>query len=169
MTANLLNFDAKGLTDFCIGIGEKPFRAKQLLRWIHQSSAIDFVSMSDLAKSLRDKLTDLAVIEAPQVISDHVASDGTRKWLLSVGTENAIETVFIPEVSRGTLCVSSQVGCALACTFCSTGKQGFNRNLTVAEIIGQLWIANKLLREDLRQVSNDSPDSERLVSNVVMM
>ena len=90
MTANLLNFDAKGLTDFCIGIGEKPFRAKQLLRWIHQSSAIDFVSMSDLAKSLRDKLTDLAVIEAPQVISDHVASDGTRKWLLSVGTENAI-------------------------------------------------------------------------------
>lgn len=169
MTANLLNFDAKGLTDFCIGIGEKPFRAKQLLRWIHQSSAIDFVSMSDLAKSLRDKLTDLAVIEAPQVISDHVASDGTRKWLLSVGTENAIETVFIPEVSRGTLCVSSQVGCALACTFCSTGKQGFNRNLTVAEIIGQLWIANKLLREDLRRVSNDSPDSERLVSNVVMM
>lgn len=169
MIANLLNYDAKSLADFFVEIGEKPFRAKQLLRWIHQSGAVDFAHMSNLAKSLRDKLAHLAVIEAPQVISDFVAEDGTRKWLLSVGAENAIESVFIPEVNRGTLCVSSQVGCALACTFCSTGRQGFNRNLTVAEIIGQLWIANKLLRENSSQSASDVSTSERVVSNVVMM
>lgn len=170
MIANLLNYDAKSLADFFVEIGEKPFRAKQLLRWIHQSGTADFGHMSDLAKNLRDKLAHLAVIEAPQVISDFVAEDGTRKWLLSVGAENAIESVFIPEVNRGTLCVSSQVGCALACTFCSTGRQGFNRNLTVAEIIGQLWIANKLLRENSSQSASDgSTSSERVVSNVVMM
>lgn len=169
MTANLLDYDAKSLADFCVEIGEKPFRAKQLLRWIHQSGVIDFGQMSDLAKSLRDKLAKLAVIEAPQVISDSVATDGTRKWLLSMGTDNAIETVFIPEVNRGTLCVSSQVGCALACTFCSTGRQGFNRNLTVSEIIGQLWIANRLLRQNPQQSENDVAASERVVSNVVMM
>lgn len=166
MTTNLLNYDVKGLTDFCTEIGEKPFRAKQLLRWIHQFGMTDFVAMSDLAKGFREKLAALAVIESPQIISDHVAADGTRKWLLSVGAGNGIETVFIPEVSRGTLCVSSQVGCALACTFCSTGKQGFNRNLTVAEIIGQLWIANKTLRSDSNATTIDT---NRVVSNVVMM
>ena len=167
MTINLLNYDGKGLVDFCAGIGEKPFRAKQLLRWIHQYSTADFDAMSDLAKGLREKLAVLTVIELPQIISDYVATDGTRKWLLGVGAGNGIETVFIPEANRGTLCVSSQVGCALACTFCSTGKQGFNRNLTVAEIIGQLWIANKTLRTD---VSDNTPaHANRAVTNVVMM
>lgn len=166
MTTNLLNYDVKGLADFCTEIGEKPFRAKQLLRWIHQFGITDFVNMTDLAKGLREKLTALAVIESPQIISDYVAADGTRKWLLSVGADNGIETVFIPEANRGTLCVSSQVGCALACTFCSTGKQGFNRNLTVAEIIGQLWIANKTLRIDPK---DNTPDINLVVSNVVMM
>ncbi|SFE52591.1 23S rRNA (adenine(2503)-C(2))-methyltransferase RlmN [Nitrosomonas sp. Nm166] len=166
MTTNLLNYDIKGLADFCAEIGEKPFRAKQLLRWIHQLGITDFVDMSDLAKSLREKLAALAVIESPQIISDYVAADGTRKWLLSVGADNGIETVFIPEANRSTLCISSQVGCALACAFCSTGKQGFNRNLTVAEIIGQLWIANKMLRASSENVT---PDTNRVVSNVVMM
>ncbi len=166
MTTNLLNYGVKDLSDFCREIGEKPFRAKQLIRWIHQLGVTDFVEMSDLAKSLREKLTTLAVIESPQIISDHVAADGTRKWLLSVGAGNGIETVFIPEASRGTLCVSSQVGCALACTFCSTGKQGFNRNLTVAEIIGQLWVANKVLKEDSKDIASNT---HRVVSNVVMM
>ncbi len=167
MTINLLNYDGKGLVDFCTGIGEKPFRAKQLLRWIHQYGTADFDAMSDLAKSLREKLADQAVIELPQIISDFVATDGTRKWLLAVGAGNGIETVYIPEANRGTLCVSSQVGCALACTFCSTGKQGFNRNLTVAEIIGQLWIANKTLRSS---VSDNTPaHANRAVTNVVMM
>lgn len=166
MATNLLNYGIKGLADFCSEIGEKPFRAKQLLRWIHQSGMTDFVDMSDLAKGLREKLTTLAVIESPQIISDYVAADGTRKWLLSVGAGNGIETVFIPEANRGTLCVSSQVGCALACTFCSTGRQGFNRNLTVAEIIGQLWIANKTLKADAKDMT---PDTNRIVSNVVMM
>lgn len=166
MTINLLNYDSQGLADFCTEIGEKPFRAKQLLRWIHQFGAADFAVMSDLAKDLREKLSTIAAIELPQIIADHVAEDGTRKWLLSVGAENGIETVFIPEANRGTLCVSSQVGCALACTFCATGKQGFNRNLTVAEIIGQLWIANKTLATvnegGLAQINKS-------VTNVVMM
>ncbi len=166
MVTNLLNYDAKSLADFCVEIGEKPFRSKQLLRWIHQFGISEFSGMSDLAKGLREKLATLAIIEPPQIISDHVAMDGTRKWLLSVGAGNGIETVFIPEANRGTLCVSSQVGCALACTFCSTGKQGFNRNLTVAEIIGQLWLANRALRDNPRVAANDS---DRVVSNVVMM
>lgn len=166
MAINLLNYDGKGLVDICTGIGEKPFRAKQLLRWIHQSGAADFAAMSDLAKSLREKLAAMAVIELPQITYDSVAADGTRKWLLSVGSGNGIETVFIPEVNRGTLCVSSQVGCALACAFCSTGKQGFNRNLTVAEIIGQLWIANKMVG---LEVSDKVPQTNRAVTNVVMM
>ncbi len=132
-------------------IGEKPFRAKQLLRWMHRFGEADFAGMSDLAKGLRDKLAATAVIEPPRLMRDHIAADGTRKWLLSVGAGNGIETVFIPEASRGTLCISSQVGCALACTFCSTGRQGFNRNLTVAEIIGQLWWANKALAEECEE------------------
>ncbi|BCT68928.1 23S rRNA (adenine(2503)-C(2))-methyltransferase RlmN [Nitrosospira sp. NRS527] len=165
MSVNLLDFDAKGLAGFFTEIGEKPFRARQLLRWIHRCGQADFGGMSDLAKELRDKLAATAVIESPHVISDHAAADGTRKWLLSVGADNGIETVYIPEANRGTLCISSQVGCALACTFCSTGRQGFNRNLTVSEIIGQLWWANKALAgafggESVR---------DRAVTNVVMM
>lgn len=185
MTVNLLDFNAEQLTDFCTGIGEKPFRAKQLLRWIHQFGKADFVDMSDLAKGLREKLSVVAAVEPPEVISDHLAADGTRKWLLSVGSNNGIESVFIPEANRGTLCVSSQVGCALACSFCSTGRQGFNRNLTVAEIIGQLWWANNALKvmpvempvlDDGAQIHlHNQPiagaviDKSRAVSNVVMM
>lgn len=179
MTTNLLDFNAKQLTDYCAEIGEKPFRAKQLLRWIHQFGKADFVEMSDLAKGLREKLSVIAEIGLPEVMSDHVAADGTRKWLLSVGSGNGIESVFIPEANRGTLCVSSQVGCALACTFCSTGKQGFNRNLTVAEIIGQLWWANNalkvtpvgepILNDNAQIYQSQSVDKNRVVSNVVMM
>jgi 23S rRNA (adenine2503-C2)-methyltransferase len=179
MTVNLLDFGAGGLADFCVEIGEKPFRARQLLRWIHQSGVSDFTSMSDLAKALREKLAATAVIEPPRVISDHTASDQTRGWLLSVGGGNGIEMVFIPETNRGTLCISSQVGCALECSFCSTGKQGFNRNLTVAEIVGQLWLANNAVREsscnvaaqtalDGHEVTQSSARS-RVISNVVFM
>jgi 23S rRNA (adenine2503-C2)-methyltransferase len=161
MSPNLLNFDAAQLAGFFAEIGEKPFRAKQLLRWMHQFGEADFSKMSDLAKPLREKLGASAVIEAPQVVSDSTSTDGTRKWLIDVGNGNAVETVFIPETNRGTLCVSSQAGCALDCKFCSTGRQGFNRNLSTAEIIGQLWIANKAL--------GAAPRGERVVSNVVMM
>ncbi|MBA4142193.1 MAG: 23S rRNA (adenine(2503)-C(2))-methyltransferase RlmN [Nitrosospira sp.] len=165
MSVNLLDFDAKALAGFCAEIDERPFRARQLLRWIHRSGESDFTAMSDLAKGLRDKLSATAVIEPPRVMSDHFAADGTRKWLLSVGAGNGIETVFIPETNRGTLCISSQVGCALACSFCSTGRQGFNRNLTVAEIIGQLWWANKALAEE----SEGQSERHRAITNVVMM
>ena len=161
MSPNLLDLDAAQLVSFFADIGEKPFRAKQLLRWMHQFGEADFSKMSDLAKPLREKLGASAVIEAPQVVSDATAADGTRKWLVDVGNRNAVETVFIPETNRGTLCVSSQAGCALDCKFCSTGRQGFNRNLSTAEIIGQLWIANKAL--------GAAPKGERVVSNVVMM
>jgi 23S rRNA (adenine2503-C2)-methyltransferase len=161
MTVNLLNFNLEELTAFFAEIGEKPFRAKQVLRWMHQFGADDFAEMSDLAKSLRAKLGQAAAIEPPRLMSEQVSADGTRKWLLDVGAGNGVETVFIPEDDRGTLCVSTQVGCALACSFCSTARQGFNRNLTVAEIIGQLWWANKALGRD--------PKGERIISNVVLM
>ena len=158
---NLLNFDLPGLTQYFAEIGEKPFRAKQVLRWIHQMGASDFGQMTDLAKSLRENLAQHAAITAPQVRETLRSDDGTVKWLIDTGVGNAIETVFIPEDERGTLCISSQVGCALACTFCATGRQGFNRNLSVAEIIGQLWLANKALGHD--------PKGDRIISNVVMM
>jgi len=161
MPVNLLDFDLPQLTAFFAEIGEKPFRAKQVLRWMHHFGESDFARMSDLAKSLREKLSALAVVEPPQLIKEQLSDDGTRKWLLDVGAGNGVETVFIPEDDRGTLCVSSQVGCALECSFCSTGRQGFNRNLTVAEIIGQLWWANKALGRD--------PKGERIISNVVLM
>lgn len=161
MTVNLLGFDARRLQDFCAGLGEKPFRAKQLMRWIHHAGVHEFGAMTDMSKGLREALAREAVIAAPQVLRDTTAADGTRKWLLDVGTGNAIETVFIPEANRGTLCVSSQAGCALECSFCSTGRQGFNRNLTAEEIVGQLWIANRGLG---RGVTEDRP-----ISNVVMM
>ena len=149
------------MTTFFAALGEKPFRAKQVFRWLHQGGVDSFDAMTDLAKSLREKLPEVAAIIAPKLMSEQTSNDGTRKWLLDVGTGNGIEVVFIPEADRGTLCVSSQVGCALDCTFCSTGKQGFNRNLTSAEIIGQLWWANKAMGRD--------PKGERIVSNVVMM
>ena len=181
MTINLLDFDAKNLTGFCGELGEKPFRAKQLLRWIHQSGEADFDGMSNLAKVLREKLSATAVVKPPEVLSEHISSDGTRKWLMNVGSGNGIEAVFIPESRRSTLCISSQVGCALACTFCSTGRQGFNRNLSVAEIIGQLWWANKVLattkeeaalrtNNSLGEVMQACPSEHNYkVSTVVMM
>jgi 23S rRNA (adenine2503-C2)-methyltransferase len=161
MPVNLLDFDAGGLERLFAGLGEKPFRARQVLRWVHRCGESDFARMSDLAKSLRAKLEAEAVVTPPAMIADSTAADGTRKWLLDVGNANAVETVFIPEANRGTLCVSTQAGCTMDCKFCSTGRQGFNRNLTVAEIIGQLWWANRAL--------GASPDGERMVSNVVMM
>ena len=161
MTANLLGLDSGGLREFCAGLGERPYRAQQLMRWIHRAGVDDFSAMTDIARPLRERLVQEAVIAAPRIVQETTAPDGTRKWLLDVGTGNAIETVFIPEVNRGTLCISSQAGCALACTFCSTGHQGFNRNLTVAEIIGQLWIANRALGGGSVQ--------DRPISNVVMM
>jgi len=161
MTINLLDFDQEKLSVFCAENGEKSFRAKQLLRWMHQFGESDFSRMSDLSKVLREKLGRLAVVEPPRLIQEQVSDDGTRKWLLDVGAGQGVETVFIPEAERGTLCVSTQVGCALECSFCSTGRQGFNRNLNVAEIIGQLWWANKAL--------GCTPRNERVISNVVLM
>ena len=161
MPVNLLDFDAERLAGFFTEIGEKPFRARQVMRWIHQFGQAEFENMSDLSKDLRAKLISSASVQAPSVMADSTATDGTRKWLLAAGAANGIETVFIPETGRGTLCVSSQVGCALECPFCATGRQGFNRNLTVAEIIGQLWWANRAL--------GATPRGERLISNVVMM
>ena len=169
---NLLDFDSDGLVAWFAGLGEKPFRARQVMRWIHREGCDDFDAMTDVAKSLRAKLRELAVIRAPQAVRDSVSTDGTRKWLLDVGNANAVETVFIPETSRGTLCVSSQAGCALDCAFCSTGKQGFNRNLSAGEIIGQLWLANRLLgaaREAAPDLAAGEKDNGRIISNVVMM
>jgi 23S rRNA (adenine2503-C2)-methyltransferase len=164
---NLLDFDPEQLIAYCAELGEKPFRAKQLQRWIHQFGASDFDSMTDLAKSLRDKLKTRAHITAPAIISDHTSTDGTRKWLVDVGNGNAVETVFIPEENRGTLCISTQAGCAVNCRFCSTGKQGFSRNLTVGEIIGQLWMAEFELRRT--KGIEPGPKGERQITNVVMM
>jgi 23S rRNA (adenine2503-C2)-methyltransferase len=161
MTVNLLGLDSRQLQEFCIALGDRPFRARQLMRWIHHAGADHFDAMTDVSKALREQLSRTATIEAPAVVHDTTATDGTRKWLLDVGTGNAIESVFIPEPGRGTLCISSQAGCALECSFCSTGRQGFNRNLSAAEIIGQLWLANRALG---RGVS-----AQRPITNVVMM
>ena len=161
MLPNLIGFDALAMSAFFSEIGEKEFRARQLLRWIHQRQVSDFAAMSDLAMSLRGRLPSLACIAAPEVVLDHTATDGTRKWLLQVDSANAVESVYIPERSRGTLCVSSQAGCVLDCAFCSTGKQGFNRNLSRAEIVGQLWLASRLLAE--------SGLEGRAITNVVFM
>ena len=161
MKTNLLDFTLPQLTDHFAAMGEKPFRATQVMRWMHQMGTDDFSAMTDLAKTLRAKLEACAEVRVPQLMTGQASTDGTRKWLLDVGTGNGVETVFIPEDDRGTLCVSSQVGCALECTFCSTGRQGFNRNLSTAEIIGQLWWANKSM--------GVTPKNERVISNVVMM
>jgi 23S rRNA (adenine2503-C2)-methyltransferase len=168
-TVNLLDLDAAGLVAYCASLGEKSFRATQLQRWVHQYNAADFDGMTDLAKSLREKLKGRATITMPPVISDHISSDGTRKWLVDVGNGNAVETVFIPEETRGTLCVSSQAGCAVNCRFCSTGKQGFSRNLGTGEIIGQLRMAEFALRASRDGVEVAQGKGERVITNVVMM
>ncbi len=161
MRINLLGLDLNGMESFFTEIGEKPFRARQLLQWIHQYRVTDFAEMTNLSKALRQTLTESTEIALPEVLHEHLSSDGTRKWIIRLSCGNSIETVFIPEDDRGTLCVSSQVGCALACTFCSTAQQGFNRNLKASEIIGQLWLANEALGKD--------PKGKRVVTNVVMM
>ncbi len=165
MPVNLLDFDAEGLTAWFAQQGEKPFRARQVLRWMHHFGESDFNAMTDIAKSLREKLLATATVLPPAIVSDKHSDDGTRKFLFDVGNGNAVETVFIPEDDRGTLCISSQAGCALECAFCSTGRQGFNRNLTTAEIIGQLWQANRALGRD--PASGNC--GERIISNVVLM
>ncbi len=160
MAVNLLDFDLEGLAAFCDGLGEKRFRAVQLYRWIHQRGMADFEQMSDLAKSLRSKLSGVAEVRALPLLSEHVSADGTTKWLFDVGAGNAVEAVYIPEDDRGTLCISSQAGCAVGCRFCSTGHQGFSRNLGTAEIVAQLWFAEHRLRQ---------PGGGRVIDNVVMM
>jgi len=164
---NLLDLNRIELTEYIKKFGHKPFRAKQLLKWIYHFGERDFSQMTDLAVPFRNSLNEMSEIKIPEIELDHLSADGTRKWLLDMGTKNGIETVFIPEKNRGTLCVSSQVGCALECTFCSTGRQGFNRNLTSSEIIGQLWLANDKLREqeNYKILKKD----ERIVTNIVMM
>jgi 23S rRNA (adenine2503-C2)-methyltransferase len=162
MTANLLDFDLEGLAVFCEGLGEKRFRATQLFRWVHQRGMSNFDDMSDLAKSLREKLKVHAHVASLPILSQQFSKDGTIKWLFDVGGGDAVETVFIPEDDRGTLCVSSQAGCAVGCRFCSTGHQGFSRNLSTAEILAQLWFAEHFLRQHLKQ-------ADRVISNVVMM
>ena len=161
-STNLLDFDLEGLAAFCERLGEKRFRATQLFRWIHQRGASDFDQMTDLAKSLREKLKGCAQVQGLSILSRHDSADGTIKWLFDVGGGNAVEAVFIPEDDRGTLCVSSQAGCAVGCRFCSTGHQGFSRNLTTGEITAQLWFAEHFLRKHLGR-------DERVISNVVMM
>lgn len=163
MTANLLDYDLEGLAAYCATLGEKRFRATQLFRWIHQKGARDFGQMSDLAKSLQGKLQAHARIEGLPVITQNESADGTIKWLFDVGNGDAVEAVFIPEDDRGTLCISSQAGCAVGCRFCSTGHQGFSRNLTTGEILAQLWFAEHFLRGHLGTAG------ERVISNVVMM
>lgn len=163
MTVNLLDFDLEGLAAFCEQLGEKRFRATQLFRWIHHKGASDFSQMTDLARSLREKLPAAAHISGLPVLSRQDSADGTIKWLFDVGGGNAVETVFIPEDDRGTLCVSSQAGCAVGCRFCSTGHQGFSRNLTTGEILAQLWQAEFFLRQHLKR------PGERVITNVVMM
>jgi 23S rRNA (adenine2503-C2)-methyltransferase len=169
---NLLGLDASALTQLVGQWGGKPFRARQLQKWVHQRGASDFDLMTDLAREFRAQLSKSCIVQAPNVLTQHRSADGTRKWLFDVGQGNAIESVFIPEDDRGTLCISSQAGCNVACTFCSTGHQGFNRNLTAAEIIGQLWWARHELMQDTASArigSQEGSEDARLISNVVMM
>jgi len=165
---NLLDLDAAGLNALVADLGEKPFRARQLSHWIHQRLTDDVGAMTDMSRPLREKLASVAEIRGPTVVRDTTASDGTRKWLLDVGAGNAVEMVYIPEDDRGTLCVSSQAGCALDCAFCSTGKQGFNRNLTTGEIVGQLWHANRALLADGVKAAWVA-QGRAPITNVVMM
>lgn len=158
---NLLNLDRQGLEAFFTSVGEKPYRATQVMRWIHRTGCDSFEAMTNLGKGLRQRLEACASINPPTIVQDELASDGTRKWLLQLENANCVEMVFIPEQDRGTLCISSQVGCALDCSFCATGKQGFNRNLSVAEIVGQLWLASRIL--------GAQPNPETQITNIVMM
>lgn len=158
---NLLDLDRQGLEAFFADLGEKPFRASQIIKWIHQRGVTDFEQMTNISKSLRDQLEKCAVVKIPEVVVDELSADGTRKWVLQMDGGNQIETVYIPERDRGTLCVSSQVGCALDCSFCSTGRRGFNRNLSTAEIISQVWLATQLIDEEKKP--------GRKVTNVVLM
>ena len=158
---NLMGLPREGMRDFFASLGEKPFRATQVLKWIHHRHASSFDAMTDLGKALRTRLDTVAVIRAPAVVADRVSMDGTRKWLFKIDSGNCVEAVYIPDGHRGTLCVSSQVGCALNCTFCATAQQGFNRNLDAAEIVGQLWAARRILAES----DHDGPD----ITNVVLM
>ncbi len=161
---NLLGLNQKALAQFLIEQGEKPFRAQQIIKWIHAEGITDFSEMTNLSKNLRQLLTDRCIVQSPEVLSEHQASDGTRKWLFKVEGGSAIETVYIPEPSRATLCISSQVGCALNCTFCHTAQQGFQRNLTSAEIVGQLWhVVKQLTKEGVFKGIN------RTITNVVFM
>ena len=162
MKVNLLDFDLPGLIGWCEGLGEKKFRATQLFRWVHHRGVSDFDQMTDLAREFRDKLHQLAEVRALPVVQRQDSADGTIKWLFDVGDGNAVETVFIPEDDRATLCVSSQAGCAVGCRFCSTGHQGFSRNLSTAEILAQLWFVEHTLRREFEL-------NERIISNVVMM
>ncbi|MBA2656904.1 MAG: 23S rRNA (adenine(2503)-C(2))-methyltransferase RlmN [Tatlockia sp.] len=159
---NLLDFNYQQMRDCFTELGEKPFRAQQLMQWIHQAGFHDFEQMTNLSKVLREKLTKIAEIRLPEIVTAQKSNDGTCKWLLKLSCGNCIETVYIPEKNRGTLCVSSQIGCALNCSFCSTAKQGFNRNLTTAEIIGQVWLA-------VRELSQDKGVHDKRITNVVMM
>ncbi|MEI6837663.1 MAG: 23S rRNA (adenine(2503)-C(2))-methyltransferase RlmN [Alcaligenaceae bacterium] len=169
---NLLGLDAPALTQLVGQWGGKPFRARQLQKWVHQRDTSQFDDMTDLAREFRAQLAERCVVQAPPVLTEQRSSDGTRKWLFDVGQGNAIESVFIPEDDRGTLCISSQAGCNVGCRFCSTGHQGFNRNLTAAEIIGQLWWARHELLKDVdasRLLNGDQAIDTRVISNVVMM
>ncbi|QBR84258.1 23S rRNA (adenine(2503)-C(2))-methyltransferase RlmN [Legionella israelensis] len=161
-TVNLLDYNYQQLRHLCMEWGEKPFRAQQLIQWIHQKGCMDFSNMSNLGKDFRKKLCQSAIIKLPEIVSSQKSSDGTCKWLLKLDCGNCIETVYIPETARGTLCVSSQVGCGLNCSFCSTAKQGFNRNLTTAEIIGQVWLA-------VRELSTQQGTHDKHITNIVMM
>lgn len=158
---NLLDLNRADMEAFFAELGEKRFRANQVIQWIHQYGVSDFAEMTNLSKDLRARLEEAAEIRTPEIVVDQASNDGTHKWLLRLDSGNSVETVFIPEKGRGTLCVSTQVGCALECSFCSTAQQGFNRNLTVSEIIGQIWVANKALGRD--------PKGDRIISNVVFM
>lgn len=165
MMINLLNLDRQGLTTFFTELGEKPFRATQVMQWIYQQGVIDFDAMTNLSTGLRQHLKQRAYIALPEMVSSRISADGTYKWLLRIDNNNYIETVFIPEADRNTLCISSQVGCALNCHFCATARQGFNRNLTTAEIIGQLWLAEQVLSQGIKHPSSQ----HRVISNVVLM
>ena len=162
---NLLGMDRASLEAFFVSLGEKPFRATQILQWIHQRGVANLDEMTNISKDLRTRLAETTEIRCPEVVLEQASDDGTRKWLLRVDSGNCIEAVFIPEPGRGTLCVSSQVGCALDCSFCSTAQQGFNRNLSVAEIIGQVWVANRALGK----TRLDPMGADRIITNVVMM
>jgi 23S rRNA (adenine2503-C2)-methyltransferase len=158
---NLMDLEEGRMRSFFEWLGEKPFRAQQVLKWIYHQGVTDFDAMTNLSMALREKLKEVACIEPPQILSEQVSQDGTTKWLMGFGGGNAVETVFIPETNRGTLCISSQVGCALNCTFCSTGAQGFNRNLTTGEIIGQVWLAARALGHER--------NGTRRITNIVLM